>query len=276
MHTVAKALAAFAIVALLGRPPRVGLTVAAGLAQIGEFSFILATSAGILGLFPDEGLQLVVSAALVSIMLNPLLFRTIDPLARGIARDPRLARLIGSRSAALTRLEADAEGAAFRAHAVVVGSGRVGRLVIGGLARRGFQFVVVSDDRRDIERLRAQGRPALFGDASNAEVLDAARLALARIIVVAIPDAHAARLIVRHAREVNPRIALVVRTHDQRFLAELAEMGGSVQAIHGELELGVQMTRYTLRRFGVSTIEAEAIAEGLRGRGGRPWPLEQV
>jgi hypothetical protein len=72
---------------------------------------------------------------------------------------------------------------------------------------------------------------------------------------------------------VNPRVALVVRTHSERHLAELARLEGSVQAIHGEVELGVQMTRYTLRRFGVSTMEAEAIAEGLRGRIGRPWPL---
>lgn len=271
---VAKALAAFLIVALLGQLPRVGLTVAAGLAQIGEFSFILAVSANALDLFPDEGLQLVVSAALVSIMLNPFLFRAIDPLARLFARDPRLARLGGSRSVTLSRLPTAGPEAELRDHAVVVGSGRVGRVVLGGLARRGFRFVVVSADRRDVERLRQQGRPAVFGDASNAEVLDEARLETARIIVVAIPDAHTARLIVQHAREVNPSIALVVRAHDHHLLAAMASLGGSVHIIHGEVELGVQMTRYTLRRFGVSNIEAEAIAEGLRGRGGRPWSLE--
>jgi CPA2 family monovalent cation:H+ antiporter-2 len=270
---VAKALAAFVIVVLLGGLPRVGLTVAAGLAQIGEFSFILVTSASVLGLFPDDGLQLVVSAALVSITLNPFLFRAVDPLARVFARDPRLAALAGSRSVALSRLRLEDAEVGLRDHAVVVGSGRVGRVVLGGLARRGFRFVVVSTDRRDVELLREQGRPAVFGDASNAEVLDEARLEAARIIVVAIPDAHAARLIVQHAREVNPRIALVVRAHDHRLLAEMHSMPGSVYVIHGEVELGVQMTRYTLRRFGVSNIEAEAIAEGLRGRGGRPWPL---
>ena len=270
---VAKALAAFVIVALLGQLPRVGLTVAAGLAQIGEFSFILVTSASVLGLFPDEGLQLVVSAALVSIALNPFLFRTIDPIARLFARDSRLARLAGSRSVALSRLGTEGTESGLRAHAVVVGSGRVGRVVLGGLARRGFQFVVVSADRRDVERLREQGRPAVCGDASNAEVLGETRLETARIVVVAIPDAHAARLIVRYARAVNPTIALVVRAHDHRLLAEMTSMGGSVYVIHGEVELGVQMTRYALRRFGVSNIEAEAVAEGLRSRGGRPWPL---
>jgi CPA2 family monovalent cation:H+ antiporter-2 len=271
---VAKALTAFAIVALLGQPPRIGLTVAAGLAQIGEFSFILATSALALGLMHEAGVQLVVSAAIVSITLNPLLFAAIDPLARRLTGDGRLAWLAAGRAGELGMLPAgDEVGSELRAHAVVVGSGRVGRIVIGGLARRGFTSVVISEDRHDVERLRDQGRHALYGDASNVGVLEAARVASARVIVVAIPDDHAAHLIVQRARELNPRIALVVRTHSLRHVEELATVEGSVQAVHGEVELGVQLTRYTLRRFGVSAIEAEAIAEGLRGRGGlsRRW-----
>ena len=269
-----KAVTAFAIVAALGYPPRVGLTVAAGLAQIGEFSFILASAASMLGLLPDEGLQLVVGAAIVSITLNPFLFRAIDPLASRLRTNPRLARLRESRSPGLSQLPANDESPTLRGHAIVIGSGRVARLVIGALERRGFPFVVVSEDRHDVERLRAQGQSALFGDAANAGLLDRAGVAAARVVVVATPDAHVARLVVARAREVNPRVALVVRTHDQRHLAEVASLEGHAQAIHGELELGVQMTRYTLRRFGISTIEAEAIAEGLRGRSGRPWPLD--
>ncbi len=269
----AKAAVAFGIVALLGQPPRVGLTVAAGLAQIGEFSFILATTALALGLLPEAGVQLVVSAAILSITLNPLLFGAIDPLARAIAGGGRLSRLTGWRAGGLAILPFDGEEtSARRAHAVVVGSGRVGALVIGALARRGFEFVVISQDRHDVERLRELGRPVVYGDASNRELLEAAGVASARVIVVAIPDEHAAHLIVERARDLNPRIALVVRTHSVSQMDHLAGIEGSVQAIHGELELGVQMTRYTLRRFGVSAIEAEAIAEGLRERGGRPWP----
>jgi monovalent cation:H+ antiporter-2, CPA2 family len=149
--------------------------------------------------------------------------------------DRRVARIIESRSPSLANIPATDENPGLRGHAVVIGSGRVGRLIIGALARRGFPFVVV-----------------------------------------ATPDAHVARLIIQHARRVNPRAALVVRTHDERHLAEVASLEGHAQAIHGELELGVQTTRYTLRRFGISTIEAEAIAEGLRGRGGRPWPLDPM
>jgi monovalent cation:H+ antiporter-2, CPA2 family len=271
---VAKAVTAFGIVELLGLPSRVGLTVAAGLAQVGEFSFILATSALALGLLPEAGVQLVVSAAIVSITLNPLLFRAIDPLSHRLAGGGRVARFLSQGTSSLATLPGDAEeGSGLRAHAVVVGSGRVGQLVIGALARRDFDFSVISEDRREVERLRDLGRPALYGDASNLELLEAAHVATARVIVVAIPDEHAAHLIVDRARELNPRIALVVRTHSISHTESLAGLEGNVQTIHGELELGVQMTRYTLRRFGVSAIEAEAIAEGLRGRGGRPWPV---
>jgi CPA2 family monovalent cation:H+ antiporter-2 len=271
---VVKAVAAFVIVAVLGQQPRVGLTVSAGLAQIGEFSFILATTALALGMFPAEGVQLVISAAIVSITLNPLLFAAIDPLARAIAARPRLAALTGPRGDALTALPGTPGSEGPRGHAVVIGSGRVGKLVIGALARRSLPFVVVSEDRRDVERLRDLGRGAVYGDASNKEVLDAAHLEAARVLVLAIPDAHASHLIVEYARRVNPRIALVVRSHGGRVLDDLAAMEGSVQVILGELELGVQMTRYTLRRFGISGVEAEAIAEGLRSRAGRPWSLE--
>jgi CPA2 family monovalent cation:H+ antiporter-2 len=266
-----KAIVAFVIVAVLGQPPRVGLTVAAGLAQIGEFSFILATSALSLGLFPVDGVQLVISASIVSITLNPLLFAAIDPTMRLIAQRPRLAALVGPRPGELAALPQTDAAPGPRGHAVVVGSGRVGRLVIGALTRRDFPFVVISQERHDVEALRDQGRAAVFGDAANEEILAAAHIDAARVLVLAIPDEHAERLIVERARAVNPRVALVVRTHGSRALDELVTLEGSVQVIQGEVELGAQMARYTLRRFGVSSVEAEAIAQGLRSRGERPW-----
>ena len=181
--------------------------------------------------------------------------------------------MVGARATELSSLP-ESEEPPLRSHAVVIGSGRVARLVIGALDRRGFPFVVISSERHDVQRLRDQGYPALFGDASNIEVLKHAHLETARVLVVAILDEHASGLVVHHARDINPGIALVVRTHSTSQMATLGAIGGNVQPIQGELELGVQMARYALRRFGVSTIEAEAVAEGLRSRRGRPWPLE--
>ena len=281
-----KAGTAFVIVSLLGHPPRVGLTVAAGLAQVGEFSFILASLGLSLGLVPPAGMQLVISAALISITLNPLLFRAVDPASHRLTLSSRVGRLMAGRSAppgegwgvvvgvaaggggAGVEAGAQAPEAALRGHAVVVGSGRVAGFVIHALSRREFDFVVISEDRRDVERLRREGVRAIFGDATSPELLERAGMAAARVAVVAIPDEHAAGLIVKRARALNPRVALVVRSHSEHLVAELSSQAGPIQTIHAELELAVQMTRYTLRRFGVSTIEAEAVAEGLRRRGG--------
>lgn len=269
-----KAGTAFVIVSLLGHPPRVGLTVAAGLAQVGEFSFILASLGLSLGLVPPAGMQLVISAALISITLNPLLFRAVDPASRRLTLSSRVGRLIAGRSAppgdgrGAVVGAAEAPEAALRGHAVVVGSGRVAGFVIHALSRREFDFVVISEDRRDVERLRREGVRAIYGDATSPELLERAGMAAARVAVVAIPDEHAAGLIVKRARALNPRVALVVRSHSEHLVAELSSQAGPIQTIHAELELAVQMTRYTLRRFGVSTIEAEAVAEGLRRRGG--------
>jgi CPA2 family monovalent cation:H+ antiporter-2 len=268
---VVKSIAAFIIVALMGQPTRMGLTVAAGLAQVGEFSFILASLGLSLALLPEEGYQLVVAASVVSITMNPFLFRAIDPTARWIGESPTMTRLLGARGGDLARLERPAEAAPVRSHAVICGFGRVGRLVATALDRRGFSYVVITEDRRQVEELRSRGTDALYGDAANADLLTEAHVEAANVVVVAVSNPHAARLVVERASALNPRVAFVVRTHSEREADDLRAIGGNIQVVHAELELAVQMTRYTLRRFGLSTNEAEAIAQGLRSRGGRPW-----
>ncbi len=266
----AKSLAAVGIVAAFGYPIRTGLTVGAGLAQIGEFSFILGTVGLGLGLLPPEGIQLIVAGALVSIALNPLLFRAIDPLEAYIKQHDRV-HAIFERRGDLGRLE-PAESEPLRRHAILAGYGRVGRTIASVFDRRGYHYVVISQDRRAIEELRARGVPAIYGDAARPELLEHAGIQLARMLIVAIGDGHATRLIVERARAANPSIDLIVRTHSDNEAARLRGIGGSVQAIYGNRELSVQMARYSLRRFGVSGTEAEAIAQGLRGRGAIPPP----
>jgi monovalent cation:H+ antiporter-2, CPA2 family len=262
---VAKSLAAFGIVALFGYPIRTGLTVAAGLAQVGEFSFILGSVGLSLGLLPDEGFQLIVAGALLSIALNPFVFRSIDGLEVRLRRSAALARITERRVGELATLDAETR-AGLRLHAVLCGYGRVGRMIGPALERRGFRYVVITLQRDEIDRLRRRGIPAIFGDASSEEVLEQAQVDQARLAIVATSDAHETRLIVERVRQLNPRIDVVARTHSDSEAAHLRAAGGNVQAIHGERELAVQMTRYALRRFGVSANEAEAVAQGLRTR----------
>jgi CPA2 family monovalent cation:H+ antiporter-2 len=269
---LAKPLAVGTFVTLAGHPPRVAMSVAAGLSQIGEFSFILATLAVSLALLPADGLQLVVAGSIVSITLNPLLFRATAWLGARIGALGPFTRLADRRATAQVALPGRSRAEPVRNHALICGYGRVGRLITSALDRRGFPYLVITDDRREVDRLRAAGVPALYGDAANATLLRHAHIDTARVVVVATREPHAARLVAERSREINPRVPLVIRTHSEREATRLRGSGDGIQPIHAELELAVQMSRYTLRRFGVSTAEVEAIAQGLRDRGGRRAP----
>jgi CPA2 family monovalent cation:H+ antiporter-2 len=273
-----KSITKFAIVLVAGYPTRVALTVGAGLAQIGEFSFIVGTVGRSLGLLPDDGFQLIVAGALLSITVNPLLLRAIEPIETRLRGMPAIARLTRWRAGQLGDLDvATQEG--LRQHAIISGYGRVGRMIGPALERRGFRYVVITQQRREVDGLRARGIPAIFGDAANADVMEMAQIGHARLVIVATSDPNETRLIVERAQARHPGMDFVVRTHSDTEAAHLRAMGGKVQAVHGERELAVQMARYALRRFGVSATEAEAIAQGLRGRaavtasGGRTGPV---
>jgi CPA2 family monovalent cation:H+ antiporter-2 len=260
---VGKSLAAVAVVALLRYPVRTGLTVGAGLAQIGEFSFILATAGAALGLLPEEAFQLVVAGALISITLNPLMFAAVDPLDAWLKARPSLRRRLDRGGGRLARPTPEHEP--MRGHAVICGWGRVGRTVARALEARGFGYIVIEEHRRTVEALRHRGVQALYGDIADAELLEHAGIRHAKVLVFAAYDPPAAEFAVEHAHRVNPRIEIVVRVETPEEARRLLDRGAS-QTVEGERELAVQMARYTLRRFGVTSREVEAITQGLRRR----------
>jgi CPA2 family monovalent cation:H+ antiporter-2 len=264
---IGKAAAAIGMVVLLGYPIRTGLTVAAGLAQIGEFSFILATSAVGLGLLPEEAYQLIVAGAILSITINPLAFALVDPVDAWLKTNPALRRRLERGGGPLARPSPDRPPRA--GHAVICGWGRVGRTVARALEARGFTYVVVEEHRKTVESLRTRGVEAFYGDMADAELLKHAGIGQARVLVFAAYDPPAEEFAVDHALRVNPKIEIVARVETPEEAKRLLERGAS-QIVEGERELAVQMARYTLRRFGVSTREVEAIAQGLRRR---PEPI---
>ncbi len=261
-------------------PARTALIVGAGLSQIGEFSFIVGTLGLTLGLLPAGGFQLIVAGALLSITLNPVLFALIEPLDRRLRDQPWLRALMRRRIGDLAAID-EGQRASLVNHAVICGYGRVGRLIGPALERRGFKYAVITQERDEVDRLRAAGVIAIYGDAAHPEVLRMANVTAARLVVVAIPEPNATRLIVERVQALDPGVDIVVRTHSDSEAAHLRSLGGKVQAVHGERELAVQMARYSLRRFGLSSREAEAVAQGLRGRAvvapeRRRRPLEGV
>jgi CPA2 family monovalent cation:H+ antiporter-2 len=249
-----KTAAAIAVVLALRYPLSTALTVGAGLAQIGEFSFILAGLGEELGLLSREGRSLVLAAALVSITLNPIMFAAIDPVVAWVRGRSQMARALERSPDPLAELPATVDVRSLTGHVLLVGYGRVGRRIAEALAERGIPFVVAEQRREAVEDLRARQIPAVTGDASQAEVLVQGHVARAGMLVIATPDTASVRRMVEIARTLNPRIAIVIRVHseEERDLFEREELG---RVFMGEAELATAMTGYILERARASVAD---------------------
>ena len=244
---VGKSLAAFFLVLAFRYPLNTALTVSASLAQIGEFSFILAGLGVALGLLPKAGMSLILAGALISIALNPLVFRVIEPAQAWIRSRSNLARILERSDDPLAELPMAVESRDVTGHVVLVGYGRVGRRIGETLTERSVPFVVAEQNRELVEALRERGIHAVAGDASESTVLVQAHIVRARILVIATPDTLRARRMIEIARMLNPRVEVLVRTHSEEEAALLRnEHAGTV--FLGEHELALSMTRHVLEK----------------------------
>ena len=241
-----KAAAAIVLVLAFRYPLNTALTVGASLAQVGEFSFILAGLGVSLGLLSPEGQSLVVAAALISITLNPLLFAAIEPVQNWIRARSSRARAAEVSDDPLAELPASVEPERLAGHVVVVGHGRVGRRVAEALLANRIPFVVAEQNREEVERLRARNVLAVSGDAMDPAVLIQAHVARAGLLVIATPNTSQVRRMVEIARALNPRIGVLLRTHSDEETEMLRrEQLGTV--FMGEEELARAMIDRILR-----------------------------
>ena len=248
---VGKALAAAALVLVFRYPLTTALTVAASLAQIGEFSFILAELGVSLRILPVDGQNLILAGALISIAINPLVFASLRPLQRWIRSRSKLARLLERPVDPLAMLPMSTDRRYLAGQVVLVGYGRVGRRIGLTLSESGIPYVVAEQNREIVERLRAKGIPAVSGDGSDPAVLIQAHIANASMLVVATPDTFDVRQMIEIARTVNPGIETVVRTHNEEE-AGLLERETAEKVFLGEEELAKGMSRHVLERYGKS------------------------
>lgn len=225
---VGKSLAAAGLVLALRYPLSTALTVAAGLAQIGEFSFILVALGMHLGLLPAEGQSLVLAGALISIALNPLLFAAIEPLRRWVLPRSALARRLEQRDDPLAELPMDTDARLLSRQVVVVGHGRVGRPLVSALRAAQVPLVVVELQREAVEALRAEGVAAVLGDAAEPEVLIQAHIARAGMLVVTPRDVVAAQRMLQTALTLNPGLHVVVLTANDDEAQRLRAQGASL------------------------------------------------
>jgi K+:H+ antiporter len=240
---VAKSLAAFLVVRVFGHGRDTALVISASLAQIGEFSFILASLGMRLGVLPGEGRDLILAGAIISILLNPILFAALDAY---FARREKAA--LEAEPTDVTEPE-DEEATPTREpippttltdHVVLVGHGRVGKFISKALRERGTPLYVIEDNKDEVADLKGLGIEALTGNAADPEVVHSANLPEARCLLVAIPDAFEGGQVVQQARAINDVLPIIARAHSEEEIDHLIKHGANL-VVMGEHEIAKAM-----------------------------------
>jgi CPA2 family monovalent cation:H+ antiporter-2 len=251
-----KSLPAYLLVRLFGYGRGTTLTIAASLAQIGEFSFILAGQATALGILPELGRDLIIAAAIISILLNPFVFVILDEV---LARRERV------RAAEEVAPEADAEEASVTRepipptsltdHVVLVGHGRVGSFISKALTQNKVPLLVIEDDPEAVDAINESGIEAISGNAASPELIAAANLGAARCLLVAIPEAFEGGQVVQQARDINPTLPIIARAHSEEEIEHLKKLGANM-VVMAEHEIAKEM----LEQIGSVVVPPEPVS----------------
>jgi len=246
---------------LFGYTAKTMLYVGAGMFQIGEFSFVLAAAALGEGVMSKYLYDLTLTSAVITILLTPFAVGGVSILYRRLSQGERFAKVLAGR--------ADphfSRGLNLSRHVVICGHGQVGQNLGMVLERRGFSYLVIDNDPRAIDALRAREVPYLYGDASNPEILSRAVLDKAKVLVITFHDPIATELTVRNALGINPKLDVVARVHFDDEAKTLRTMGVA-ELVRPEFEAGLEMVRHTLHRFGLTGTEIQYIISALREEG---------
>ena len=237
---VVKGLVSAAIGFILPYPARTALILGAGRGQIGEFSFIVGQAGLSLGLITTQQYSLILAGAIVSISVNPLMFKLVEPAERWLKQFPAVWRVLNRHGPAEPLVVEPVTD-----HVVIVGSGRVGRHISEVLTQLQVPRLVVESDHARLEKLRSLGVPTLYGDAASSEIMDHAGLERARALVVTLPDDAAALAVVISARVRAPKLHIIARASTWDGAKRLREAGAD-EVVRPELEGGVEIVRRTL------------------------------
>lgn len=258
---VGKPLAAFAIVILMHHGSKVALGVAVALAQIGEFSFILAAVGKSLKILSEDAANILVAASIASIALNPVLYRLVGPTESYLRSHPGLWRRLNRENLPTDDGLTSPAGPAHRA--VVVGYGPIGQTVTRLLAQRGIEPTVIELNVDTARRLRQEGVHAIYGDASQREILESAGLERAFSLILTAPATAESTEMIRVAREINPGLQVLARS---AFHGETANIrsAGATHVFSGEGEVALAMTEYILQQLGATPEQLDGERERVR------------
>jgi CPA2 family monovalent cation:H+ antiporter-2 len=261
---IVKPLAALVIVIVSGHSLKTALTVAGGLAQIGEFSFIVSEMAKSLGLMPGSGHNVIVAAAIVSISLNPLIFRRMLALEPRLAKWPFLARWLSRRSEKLgAELNENAAKRIEDPGAIVVGYGPVGQTVTRLLTEFGINPTIIETNVEAVLEIQQGGQQALFGDASRPEILRTAGLASAAYLVVTVPHAETSLRIIQAAREVAPVVRVLTRAAYINQHDAFAQAGAAIIR-YDEAESAAALAEALLQDIDAPSERIDAVVSSIR------------
>ncbi len=255
---VGKALITVLLGLVLPSSARTMLVVAAGLSQVGEFTFIVGSTGVYLGLLDNDQYGLILAAAVISIIVNPVMFGLVQPAEKALRRLPALWRRLergGPTPEAFHEQMAD--------HVVIVGYGRVGRHIGGVLQRLGLPFLVVEQDMPLAVELQGEGINTMFGDAANSEILHHVSLDSARALVVTVPNETTTELIVGAARLISAGTPIIARAQTEDRLDDLVRLGAT-HVINPELEGGLEILRYTLLTLDYSSAQIQQFIDTIR------------
>jgi CPA2 family monovalent cation:H+ antiporter-2 len=245
------------VVQVLGMPGRVALLAGLSIAQVGEFSFVLARIGVDAGAIPPALFDLTLATALVTIVLTPTLLWAAPRILRTLEALP----VIGRRFA--EPVESDPLAAHLRHHTVICGFGRVAVELADALEKRKLRYLVIEYNPQIVQRLRKQGTQVIYGDAGNPAVLEQAHLETARLLAVLMPDAAAAERATRHARTTSSRLDIVARATSTEHVDHLRR-AGATEVVQPEFEAGLEVIRHTMHRYGITGLELAHLAAGRR------------
>lgn len=255
---VGKGLVTLLLGLFLPASARTMIVVAAGLTQIGEFSFIVGQTGVSLGLIDVQQYELILAAAVISIIVNPLVFRFV-PTGERLLDKLSFLRFLDRGGPTPEPFEEQIED-----HVIIVGYGRVGRHIGAVLRQLNVPFVVIDQDMARVSELQRQGLKAMFGDAANSEILTHVCLDCANALVVAVPDETSTELIVAAAHQIAPNMPIIARARTEDRLGQLAKLGVT-HAINPEMEGGLELLRYTLLTLHYSTSQIQHYIDTARG-----------
>ena len=241
---VGNALAATALALALRHPLHVALTLGVSLSQIGEFSFILAGLGVQLQLLPEAGRDLILAGALLSILLNPLLVAALDRVTPWLVTRDKI--LSGPKPSVLETI--DLPTSKLTSHAVLVGYGRVGRLVAETLTQAKQPYLVIEERHEIANELRRQGVEVIVGNATEPGLLKAANVAAARWLISAIPNPFESGNLIERAHSANPNVDIIARAHSDAEVEYLSRLGANL-IIMGEREIARGISEHILRRI---------------------------